>query len=485
MPSAKRAGAVTMVGQIAKIAVQFCSLVAFSHLLSPRDVGLFAMVAVFLAFGELIRDFGISQAAIQTEKLTHGQGSNLFWSNAVVGVALTLTLVLAAPAVAGMYNEPALRDVAPWVAMSFTINALQAQFQVRLVRDLRFVALTVTDTASQVIGLVAGLIAALAGASYWSLVIQMLSIYGSLLMQRALIARWWPGRPRRETGMGALYLFSVHSGLSQLMSYIAFNVDTYLIGIRWGAGPLGIYSRAFQMFTVPANQLLAPLTNVALPLLSRQRHDGEDFYPLLWKAQVAMAGAITLIFALVAALSEPIVRLALGEAWIESATILPILAVGGAAQVLSYVNLWAFLASGKTKQLFYSSLVTRPLLVACIVCGSIFGLPGIAWGFSAGLCFSWLISLVWLNQCDAMPIWQFMGGALHILSAGLVAGGVGLLIVSAMSSRLPTAAVLAGGALLVSAIYVPMLFVHAATRRIFVDAIKSANRKAKQRFVRT
>lgn len=248
------------------------------------------MLAVLLYLGELLRDFGLSQAAIQTEKLTHDQASNLFWTNALVGLCLTATLLFAAPLVAHIYGEPVLRGVAPWIAISFTINALQAQFQVQLARDLRFVALTVTDVLSQILGLVAGLSAALAGASYWSLVIQMLVAYGSLFVLRAGVANWLPGRPRLVPGMRALYMFGLHSGLAQLVQYAASNLDSFTIGIRWGASALGIYNRAFQMYSVPGNQLLTPLTNVALPLLSRKRHEGQLLPAAIESPDISVGG---------------------------------------------------------------------------------------------------------------------------------------------------------------------------------------------------
>ena len=244
--TAKMAGAVTITGQLVKMIIQFVGLIAFSRLLSPRDVGLIAMLGVFLMLGEMVRDFGLSQAAIQTPKLTHGQASNLFWIALLIGALLTSGLVLAAPAIATMYREPVLRTIAPWIALCLVINALQTQFQVRLARDFRFAALTVTDAASQLIGLVAGLTAALAGAGYWSLVIQMLVVSISLLIQRVSVAGWLPGCPRREPGMLPLYQFGIHSGLAQLLGYAASNTDSYIIGIRWGANALGVYNRAFQ-----------------------------------------------------------------------------------------------------------------------------------------------------------------------------------------------------------------------------------------------
>jgi PST family polysaccharide transporter len=382
---------------------------------------------------------------------------------------MTATLSLAAPAVARMYSEPVLRHIAPFVAFTFIINALQAQFQVRLARDFRFVALTVTDTISQVVGLAAGIAAAIAGASYWSLVIQMLGVYGSLLILRMIVTRWWPGRPRREPGMKALYLFGVHSGASQLVNYAASNTDSYLIGVRWGAGPLGIYNRAFQVFSVPANQLLAPLTNVALPLLSRKRHEGSDFYPLLWKAQVVLSAALTLVFMLTASLAEPLVKIALGPRWGESAPLLAILSIGGAAQVLSYISYWAFLASGNAKQLFYFSLVTKPVLVACIIVGSFGGLQGVAWGFTTGLAISWFTSLAWLKHCDAMPASKFLRTGIHVLLCGFVAGGTVRAIVTQLEKNAPAIVLVVGGVTLGSCIYVSLLLLSGPTRKLLLD----------------
>lgn len=471
--SATKAGAVTIAGQCVKAVVQLVGLIAFSRLLSPYEVGLVAMLAIFVMLGELARDFGLSQAAMQIPKLTHGQASNLFWTNTAVGAAMTAALALAAPAVARMYSEPALKGIAPFVALAFTINALQAQFQVRLARGFHFVALTVTDAMSQAIGLAAGIIAAVAGAGYWSLVIQMLGAYASLLVMRIVVTPWRPGLPRREPGMKALYVFGAHSGGSQLINYAASNTDSYVIGVSWGAGSLGLYNRAFQIFSVPANQLLAPLTNVALPLLSRKRHDGGDFYLLLWKAQVVLSASLTLVFSLTASLAEPLVQIILGPKWVGAASPLTILSIGGAAQILSYVSYWGFLASGNAKQLFYFSLATKPILVACILVGSRCGLDGVAWGFTVGMVTTWLISLVWLNRCDALPIWGFLRSGIHVLSCGFLAGGA-VRLVSARLNTSPPEVVVIAGLTLGSLLYISFVLSSRSTRHLLAELFRRA-----------
>lgn len=471
MVSARRAGAVTIAGQLAKTVLQFAGLLIFSRILSPRDIGLVAMLAVFVMLGELIRDFGISQAAIQASNLTHRQASNLFWTNAAIGALMTTGLSLAAPMVADMYHEPALTAITPWSALLFIISALQMQFQVHLARGHRFTALTVTDVLAQLLGLVIGLIAALSGAGYWSLVIQMLSAAVSLLVVRCIIAGWWPTLPNRDPGMATLYKFGAHLGCAQLLNYGALNTDSYVIGIRWGAAPLGVYNRAFQVLTVPTNQLLAPLTNVVLPILSKKRHEGIDFYQTLWKAQVVLSSALTLAFALAGSLAEPLVRVMFGPAWLGSAPLLTILSVGGAFQIFTFVAYWAFLASGNAKSLFHQSLLIKPSQVVCVVLGSFGGLKGVAWGFSIGIILSWFISLKWLRTCDDMPSHEFLRSGLHVLFCGAVTGGLVLKMVETLRNYSDVVVIAAGGGLALL-VYLPLLISSSPIRDVLVEVVR-------------
>ena len=50
-------------------------------------------------------------------------------------------------------------------------------------------------------------------------------------------------------------------------SYVIFNwlrnADNVLVGRYWGAGPLGLYSRAYNLLMLPMSQLNAPIASVA------------------------------------------------------------------------------------------------------------------------------------------------------------------------------------------------------------------------------
>ncbi len=168
--SASRGASVTILGQVIRVVVQLAGIMVLARLLTPTDYGLLAMVTAIIGVGELVRDFGLSSAAIQARTLSRGQKSNLFWINTSIGLSLTLITIAASWLVAGFYGDDpppadhgrALGDVPP----QRPLDAVPR----RSVALLRFGRLVVVDTTAQVIALAVGLGLAFAGAGYWSLV---------------------------------------------------------------------------------------------------------------------------------------------------------------------------------------------------------------------------------------------------------------------------------------------------------------------------
>ncbi len=77
------------------------------------------------------------------------------------------------------------------------------------------------------------------------------------------VCRWRPGLPRRDVSITRFFRFGGGVFGTQIINYATKNVDNIAIGAYWGAGPLGLYSRAYQLLMTPLAQINAPLTRVA------------------------------------------------------------------------------------------------------------------------------------------------------------------------------------------------------------------------------
>ena len=419
---AARGALVTLTAQALKILVQLASVVVLARLLAPHDYGLVAMVLALIGVGEIFRDFGLSSAAIQAQTFSTAQRATLFWINGAIGLALALIVVLVAPLIATFYGEPQLENIARALAPVFVANGFATQYRASLVRDLRFRALAVADISSAALGLGTAIVAAMLGLGFGALILQQLAQAVCLLVVLAAAARWLPGIPRRGTPVRQFLGFGGNLVGSQLVGYLANNIDTVVIGYRFGAGPLGIYSRAFQLLMTPLNQVRSPLTSVALPVLSRLSEDPARFARYVSLGQRALGYTLVAALALVAAASEPLTAVLLGPQWLSAAPILRLLAIAGIFQTLAFVGYWVYLARGLTRTLLHYSIASAVIRVTCILIGSQWGVLGVAIGYAVAPALSWPLSLWWLSRRSGMPVAPLYSGAGRILLCVTLAG---------------------------------------------------------------
>ncbi|WP_394554210.1 lipopolysaccharide biosynthesis protein [Agromyces sp. MMS24-JH15] len=425
--SASRGAAITLGAQVLRVLVQLAGIVVLARLLTPADYGVLAMVLAIIGVGEVFRDFGLSSAAIQARTVSRAQRTNLFWINTGIGAVLALAVCLASGPIAGFYGDPALQPVAMALSVTFLLNGISTQFRADLNRDLRFGRLSGTEIAGQVAGLVVGIWGATAGLGTWALVAQQLAAATATLIGVVAVGGWWPGLPRRGVPMGGFLRFGANLVGSQLVTYASRNVDSVIIGATVGASALGLYNRAFQLMLMPLNQINAPSTRVALPVLAKLQDDRRRFAEFIGLGQAFMLNLVGAVLSFACAQAGAVILLALGEQWGGAVPIFQVLALAGFFTAASYAAYWVFLAKGLTAQHLWFSLATRPIMIVVVLLGSTWGVLGVAWAFAASTVVLWPAALWWVSRVsDAPSRMLFLNGVrafgVHAL-AGLASFG--------------------------------------------------------------
>ena len=413
--SASRGAAVTLAGQIARIAVQLVGIVVMARLLDPSDYGLLAMVTAIIGVGEIFRDFGLSSAAIQAKTLSVGQKSNLFWINTGIGASLTVLVVAASGLVALLYADPRLQLLTVVLASTFLLNGITTQFRADLNRNLQFGRLSSVEVVAQVLGLGVGVTMAVNGFGYWSLAGQQVSQIVFQIIALVIASGWFPGGIARDAPMRGFLTFGFHIFGAQLLGYASRNVDSIVIGARLGAEPLGLYNRAFQLMLLPLNQINAPSTRVALPILSRLQDQPARFAAFVSFGQIAMLNIVSLVLAFCGAQAYAIIAIALGDQWLGSVPVFQILLIAGFFQTAGYVVYWIFLAKGLTRSNLMYALATRPVMIVLILVGSIWGLYGVAWAYAISIAMMWPVGLWWMGRASGVPALPLFGNGLRTL----------------------------------------------------------------------
>jgi O-antigen/teichoic acid export membrane protein len=373
-----RGGLLTIVSQGTQYFIAFVSTVVLARILTPTDFGLVAMVVAVTGIGQAFADLGLSEATIQSREINQNQVSALFWINAGIGVALTAITIGLAPVLAWFYKEPSVENIAVVFSLTFIICSLRVQHEAILRRQMRFSALAFRDIVSVALGVLVSILLALKGAGYWALVAQPLTQNFAQLVVSWSMIRWIPSLPRRDAKVRSMITFGGGVAASYLVINANRSAGNTLVGWYCGAGPLGLYSRAFNLLMLPVRQLSAPAGAVVVPAFSRLQDSPERLARHYLRAigLIAWIGAPVFGFLFVAA--KPIIRLVLGVKWVDAAPVFQLLVISALGHLLFESAVWLFISRGQSRRLFKLLIIISPLIMASYAIGLPFGIKGVA-----------------------------------------------------------------------------------------------------------
>ncbi|MGH8889016.1 MAG: lipopolysaccharide biosynthesis protein, partial [Acidothermaceae bacterium] len=316
-----------------------------------------------------------------------------------------------------------------------------------MARRMKFRALALRSLMPRVIAAVAAVVAAAAfDAGYWALVVQQIVGAACTAIFVWTAVEWRPGRPRRGTGVRPLLKFGAGVSVANIFYYFSGNADNILVGRFLGTGPLGLYSRAYNLFLVPLRQIHGPLGNVVQPVMSAV-HGDPDRYRQVYRrtlSGITVVGMPGVVF--LAVLSKPMIEVLLGERWVGAADAFRWLAVAGFLQMIGRTFTWLFTTSGRSRAMAIWAGVTAPLTVLAFVCGLHWGISGVAAAYA--ICqLAFIVPGIWWSQRGTpvtfgdvgSSVWRpiVLSAAVGVVSlamrevVGSVGGGPPILVVTA------------------------------------------------------
>jgi O-antigen/teichoic acid export membrane protein len=396
--SATRGAFFSIAGQLASFVLRTGSMVIMARLLTPKDFGLVGMVAAVTGFLGLFRDLGLSMATIQRSSVTREQTSTLFWINLAAGGILTLLCACLGPVLAAFYGEPRLLWITASLGTSFLFNGASAQHRAMLQREMRFKALAIIDIASMLLSLITGVVMALAGAGFWALVGAAVTIQAGSAVGAWCVTGWLPGPPRRRSGVRSMLKYGGTITLTNILAYIAYNADKVLLGRFWGAAPLGIYGRAYQLINLPTENLNCTIGQVAFPALSRVQNDPVRLRSYFLKGYGFFLSLVLPITIACGLFAEEIVHVFLGSQWNEAAPIFRLLAPTILAFAIVHPFGWLLQATGRVGRSLKISIVFTPSLILGYTLGLGHGPKGVALGFSIAILILSVPVVLWAKR---------------------------------------------------------------------------------------
>lgn len=384
--------------------IQVTSLIVLARLLEPAEFGVYGMAMTFVGFTALLRDVGLSSAAIQAKELTPQLRTNLWWINTGVGALLTATALTAAPMIGAFYRDPDVTLVVALMAPTMLLAGASVQFLAGLARDLRLGTTAVIDVSGALVGLGVSVSLALAGAGVWALVVPQLVAGVITLSGTAAVAGWRPGRPRAGHGTRRLVAFGGAMFVSQILTYVHRNFDAVLMGRLHGAVWTGQFNRAAQMSRMPIGMLSGPFGKVALATMSPKQDDVDGLGVLARRGQVLMALPVLLAAGGLVAAADPLVAIVLGAGWERAVPFLQLIAASEALALMASVGGWVMASRGMGRKLIRLGVISTVVKLSLISLGSLMGPYGIVAGALAAQVILWPLSLTLAGRMSGVSL---------------------------------------------------------------------------------
>ncbi|HZH28849.1 MAG TPA: lipopolysaccharide biosynthesis protein [Azospirillaceae bacterium] len=387
---------------------QFASLVVFvllARLLTPVEVGLFAMVAIVLAAVQTILDEGLTEVLVQREHLEREHLDSAFWL--VVGVSLALcglTALLADP-IAQLFDQPGIAPLIAAASLAPLLAGLSGVHQGLLRRRMDYRLLMVRSMAGVVAGGVAGVAMAWQGFGAWALVAQQVvdRLVGGLVLWCS--TDWRPRLSFSWRHARDLMPFSAYLAATRVVNFTSKQVDRYLIGLFMGPAVLGIYNIALRVSDTAYALLAQGLSNIGLNVFARlQKQPAKLREALVTAAELSNLFAMPAFLGL-AVVAPNLVAVVFGPAWVEAGPILSVLALLGIPAMFSTFAGALMRALGTTRLLLWLLILSAVTNILVVVGTVGYGLFAVAVGILVrNLCFIPLYLLIQKRLTGVSPL---------------------------------------------------------------------------------
>jgi len=373
-----RSGVIFMTARGVNIFVQLASTIILARLLTPTDFGLVAMVLALVGFAPLLIDFGTTDASVQKTRIAQDEISTLFWFNLTIGIALTVLLAGTSGWIARFFGEPSLAQIALALSLTFVMAALSTQHYALMRRAMQFRRIAMIDISANLAGSIVAIAMAFAGWGYWSLVAKPIVTAVLVALGAWLSCPWVPGRPRLTPAVKELIGFGGGVTGFTMTDYVTQSADRLVIGYVYGAGPLGYFQNAFNIYSNLLSIMTEPLHNIAVSGLSKLRNNVEELKRSWTTALSSLSFFSAGVFAVLAVTAQDFVVILLGQKWAPAGPLLCIFAVRGIAHSIERTLGWLHVAAGDSRRWMRWGFVSAACQLLALLAGLPFGITGIA-----------------------------------------------------------------------------------------------------------
>lgn len=392
--------------------ISFISSIILARLLSPSDFGSIGLLMVFISISSVLIDGGFCSALIQKKNPTPTDYSTIFLLNIIISFILYIILFISSESISAFYKIPSLEVILKVQGITIIISSFGIIKSTQLRKNLEFNKLAKITLISTSVSSILSIILAFYGFNIWSLVLQQI-IYSVINVSLLyFVNKWKPIIIISINSIKELFNFGLFIMLSNLLNSIANNIQGLIIGKNYSSNEMGYFSQAKRLEEIPSTIISSVIDQVSYPVFSQLQNNIKLLQESILKFTSSVAIITFPVISILILVSKPLILILYGPKWINSIEYFKILCFAGYAMSIQNITYFAVASVGKSKSLFYWTVIKRLLGIIGIIIGAYFwDIKGLLWGtvssfyaiyFINGYLAEKFISLTILNQLKSI-----------------------------------------------------------------------------------
>ena len=412
----------TALQKYSTMGIQFISGIILARLLTPYDYGCIGMLSIFMVLAEAFIDGGFGSALIQKKNPTQVDYSTVFWWNLVMAFLMYFVLFISAPAISRFYKIPLLCDVLRVEGLVLFIYSLNIIQRNQLKKKLKFKLLSIISVSTSIIALSVTIVMAYKGMGVWSLVVQNLIFAAIPSLVFWFYVKWRPKLVFSWQSFKELFGFGVYMFLTNLISKFTRQLQGLLIGKVYNPSTMGYYSKAHGTEKLASTSISQIMTQVTYPLYAEAQDDLVAMRNMIKRLTTTIAYITFPLMFILLLCAKPIFILLYSERWLASIPFFQVLCIAGLATCLQSVNLQTISAIGKSRVMFWWSVIKQIVIIVLIVSGLyFFGMKGLLVGYVIGAWFVLFVNIGLVSKYIGYKWWRQLLDILPVLVASVIA----------------------------------------------------------------
>jgi len=398
MNSVRRSIFLSLADNYLGMMLQLGASLIIARLLTPAEIGTFAVASVFSAMASTFRDFGVAEYLIQEKDLTKEKIQAALAANIAISWLMAMLLFAGSGIVGDFYGQTGVTDVMRIQSANFLLVPFGAVAMAYHRRELNYRPILIVGLGSNITGFIVATTCAWIGMGYlslaWSSFASIVVTVSVSLLYRPKNFPKWP----KLAGVGEVLHFGKHVTGIYLFGQIGKYAPEAVIGRALNMPSVAYFSRGSGLMELFNRTILRSITPVCLPYFSQAKRDGKPTKDGFLKAMVLITGIGWPFFIFVALSAYSIIRLLYGSQWMASVPLAQILCIAAICQLPYYLTTEVLIAEGRVGQSNKLQFLVQAVRVSSLSLAFPFGLLGVCWGLVASSIAGGIIAQFFLRR---------------------------------------------------------------------------------------